>query len=239
MTPPAHRGRSGHDRWLVSYADFTTLLFAFFVTMYAMSSVGAGSGDSSWSPLPSPLQLSAQSGDSSPWPSLSSRPLLVAPARAVPAAAPLEDVRIALMAVLADAVTAGRVEVIQDPRGLVLSLPEAATFRTGSAEVTPRAEDLIAQVARSLTPLTNALRIEGHTDDMPIRTSRYRSNWELSTARASSVVAFLIGRARMPPARLSAAGYAEFHPLVPNDSAEHRARNRRVDIIVVPRTPQS
>jgi chemotaxis protein MotB len=76
------------------------------------------------------------------------------------------------------------------------------------------------------------VRVEGHTDDVPIRTARYQSNWELSTARASAVVAYLVEVGKLDPERLSAAGYGEFHPQVPNDSPEHRARNRRVDLVV-------
>ena len=82
-------------------------------------------------------------------------------------------------------------------------------------------------------PRVIAMRIEGHTDNVPIRTPRFRSNWELSTARASAVIAFVIETQAFDPVRLSAAGYGEFHPRAPNDSAENRARNRRVDIVIL------
>ena len=81
--------------------------------------------------------------------------------------------------------------------------------------------------------MPNRIRIEGHTDDVPIRTPKYASNWELSTARASAVVAFLITEAKIDPRRLSAAGYGEFHPLNPNDTGPRRARNRRVDVVIL------
>ena len=80
---------------------------------------------------------------------------------------------------------------------------------------------------------TNQIRIEGHTDDVPIHSARFASNWELSTARATAVVQWLIEREGMTPSRLSAAGYGEFHPRVPNDSTEARARNRRVDVVIL------
>jgi chemotaxis protein MotB len=153
-----------------------------------------------------------------------------------PSEGDLQDVHERLSAELSDAIDSGRLEIAQDPRGLVLSLPVEATFATGSADVQRDAQQLIGRIASTVQPLGNALRIEGHTDDVPIRTARYESNWELSTARASAVVAFLIHGAGVEPARLSAAGYSEFHPRAPNDNAENRARNRRVDIVVLNRT---
>ena len=128
---------------------------------------------------------------------------------------------------------AQQLEITTDGRGLVISLPEQATFPVGTADVTPGARALIMRVASTLAPLPNLLRIEGHTDDVPIKTPRYASNWELSTARASAVVALLIESARVDPSRLSASGYGEFHPRVANTSPENRARNRRIDLVVL------
>jgi chemotaxis protein MotB len=228
---PAHGGGS-HDRWLISYADFITLLFAFFTVMYAVSNVDAGKV----APAAASLQK-AFSGEVAPaGNTLASVSPHAAPAN--PPVAPtadtsLETVRHRLSTDLSDAIEDGRLEISTDPRGLVLSLPVEATFSTGSAEVHARARTLVARIGTTVKPLGHALRIEGHTDDVPIRTAQYESNWELSTARASAVVAYLIGAAHLEPARLSAAGYAEFHPRVPNDSAANRARNRRVDIVVL------
>jgi chemotaxis protein MotB len=115
----------------------------------------------------------------------------------------------------------------------VVSLPESATFAPASTEVTDGARELIARVAAAVEPFGHSLRIEGHTDDVPIRTRAFQSNWELSTARASTVIRFLIERVAFDPRRLSAAGYGEFHPRVANDSPANRARNRRVDIVIV------
>jgi chemotaxis protein MotB len=145
----------------------------------------------------------------------------------------MEALRRALDARLADAIAERRVDVIQDARGLVISLPEDAAFPTGSTGVAPAALDLIGRVAATVQPLPNAIRIEGHTDDVPIRTAKYGSNWELSTARASAVVVHLMTQVGIAPDRLSAAGYGEFHPRVPNDSAANRARNRRIDIVIL------
>jgi chemotaxis protein MotB len=103
----------------------------------------------------------------------------------------------------------------------------------GRAEIDGDAQHLFHEIAVTLAALPNAVRVEGHTDDIPIHTSHYASNWELSTARATSVVAYFVQRVGLSPDRLSAAGYAEFHPQVENTSAQARARNRRVDIIVL------
>ena len=108
-----------------------------------------------------------------------------------------------------------------------------AAFGTGSTDISPEARDLIGRVAAAVAPTLHALRIEGHTDNVPIRTARYASNWELSTARASAVVAHLVNTVEFDPTRLSAAGYGEFHPRVANDTPENRARNRRIDIVIL------
>jgi chemotaxis protein MotB len=117
--------------------------------------------------------------------------------------------------------------------GGVIALPESASFGTGSAELATPARQFLLDLADTLRDTDVLVRIEGHTDTVPVTGGRYRSNWELSTARASAVVAFLIADASIAPARLSAAGYAEFHPRVANDSGEQRALNRRVDVVLI------
>lgn len=225
---PAHRSsRVGQDRWLLSYADVVTLLLLFFVTLYGLASVNADGTPH----VSSALRVAL--GPAEPPDGTPDAARLVASPAVVAKASSLDGIRLHLTAVFAEALQEGRIEVSRDARGLVLSLPEEATFDSASAEVTPQAGALIAQVAEELGPFPHPLRIEGHTDDLPVMAGRYRSNWELSTARAGSVVAFLIEQAGLAPGRLSAAGYAEFHPRVPNDSPAHRARNRRVDIVVV------
>jgi chemotaxis protein MotB len=228
--------RSGHqDRWLVSYADFITLLFAFFTVLYAVSTVDARKV----APAASSMQQAFSLPEAAPAPRPAREPATITaapPTPPGPTAGDLDGVRERLSIELADAIDSGRLEITVDPRGLVLSLPVEATFATGSADVHPQARRLIARIASSVQPLGHALRIEGHTDDVPIRTARYGSNWELSTARASAVVSFLIADAGVEPARLSAAGYGEYHPRAPNDGPANRARNRRVAIVVLNRT---
>ena len=117
-------------------------------------------------------------------------------------------------------------------RGLVLSIPEASAFAPGSADLSDAAKQVIMQLAISLRESGNSLLIEGHTDDVPIHSARFASNWELSTARATAVVQWLVENEHFPPTRLSAAGYGEYRPRVVNESIQARARNRRVDIVI-------
>lgn len=222
------RRRVSNERWLVSYADFITLLFAFFATMYAISSVDA----MKLSRVAHALQVAFD--DSARGRSLGSGEGLL-PERGTRLPPPLGDaevVRRQITGDLARDLEGHHLNLIVDPRGLTLSIPEAGAFQTGSDELSPAAEALIGRIARALAQVRSAVRVEGHTDDLPIRTARFRSNWDLSTARASRVVEFLIERG-IAPERLAAAGYAEFHPRAPNDSVAARASNRRVDLVVL------
>jgi len=230
--------RVGADRWLVSYADFTTLLLAFFMALYTVSDINPAKLASAQSsmraafdtPVAVPASVAAPATSVVPVTPPAERPH--AGSLPAPRAEAIAQVRDRIEKELAGAITAGQLEIGADDRGLVLSLPESATFSVASADVTPSAQAVIDRVATTLEPIEVTVRIEGHTDDTPIRTVRYSSNWELSTARASAVVARFIDQ-RMDPRRLSAAGYGEFHPRASNATAEGRASNRRVDVVVV------
>lgn len=137
-----------------------------------------------------------------------------------------------LRALLDDALTLPGVDTTASVRGYVISLPEAGSFAAGSADLSDRAAEAIRELAVRLATVPNQIRVEGHTDDVPIATADFQSNWELSTARATRVVELLIEEG-LGPGRLSAAGYGEYRPRLPNGSAETRARNRRVDIVVL------
>lgn len=233
-----------HERWLVSYADFITLLFAFFTTMYAISTVDArklgamvdsmqaafANGD-----VPTPSRRGGGPGGGGP--ELSPGPEAVAPAkpqvvRTGVKAVTLQDLQAHLSERLSQQIRDGSVDVLRDPRGLVVSLREAGAFPTGSADISITAQAVLGAVANSIASVANYVRVEGHTDDVPIHTDRYRSNWELSTTRATNVVGFLTS-AGVGPQRLSASGYGEFHPRVPNNSDLNRSHNRRVDIVIL------
>ncbi len=201
------------DRWLISYADFMTLLVAFFATLYAASLT-----ETAVTTAPAPTETAAPA---------------TAPSEAPPPPDPAVALRAEVERALAPELAAGYLQLIEDPRGLVIEVPEAGAFDVGQADLAPEAAQMLTRVATMLTTLPNAVRIEGHSDTTPIRTSQYASNWELSTARATRVVEFLVTTAGLAPSRLSAAGYAEFKPRAANDTPAGRARNRRVDLVLL------
>jgi chemotaxis protein MotB len=149
----------------------------------------------------------------------------------------LNKVQEELEKVLAPEIRNHMVDVKAKREGLIVSLREMGFFVSGSASLQPGSRDAIDRLAAILKERPEALRIEGHSDDVPIHNERFESNWELSTMRATDLVKVLITRYGLDPSRLSAAGYAEFHPVALNDSAEGRARNRRVDIVILNANP--
>lgn len=207
-TPTLPARRSIRDRWMVSYADMITLLFACFAALYASSVVP-----------PAPAQAAAAAA-----------PRIDETAAAADERAALAE-RIRTAVSNADA--AGGVEVSETAQGVVVSLPEAGAFPLGQADLSQAARRVIRELADVLLTEDGEIRVEGHTDNAPIATSRFASNWELSAARATEVIRFLIAQGAIPAERLSAGGYGEFRPIAPNDTPEHRARNRRVDIIIL------
>jgi len=224
--------RSGHDRWLISYADLVTLLLALFTTLYAASTIDAHK----LGPLSSSIREAFDAPPATAVPGAA--PAIVAPVTVVAGAPPREDLQLRLARDLAEAIKLDRVRMHRDARGLILSLPEEAAFAVASSDVSGEARQMVDRIAAAVAPTPNSIRIEGHTDDVPIRTSRFQSNWELSTARASAVVEYLVTTSGLAPGRLSAAGYGEFHPRVPNDTPENRAANRRIDIVILDGDPR-
>jgi chemotaxis protein MotB len=212
---------------VIPYADFVTLLFAFFTALYAVTAVDATRLPSMAEGVReavgmSPLPKDTPGTETTPVPAPSPDPPPPVPA----------DVRAAIERELGEDLAAGRLEMAEDRRGLVLAIPEAFSFDTGRADLSAQASALMARVGGVLRTLPNAVRVEGHTDDTPIHTPRFTSNWDLSTARATEVVAFFV-ESGLAPDRLSAAGYSQYHPRAGNDTADGRARNRRVDIVIL------
>jgi chemotaxis protein MotB len=220
--------KAARDRWLIPYADLVTLLFAFFTALYAVTASDA----SRLSAMTEGLRAAV--GTRQP------------PAPAVPEPSPappeptneidrgdVSQARDAILRDLSDLLDANSLELVDDRRGLVLAIPESNSFDTGRADLSNQAQALMSRIAGVLAGVPNALRVEGHTDDAPIHTPQFTSNWDLSTARATRVVDFLISRGGVAPERLSAAGYSYYHPRASNDTAPGRARNRRVDIVVL------
>lgn len=221
------------DRWVVSYADFVTLLFAFFTTLYASSTVDVAKLTNVANGLQTAFETPAV--PTTPIDGVAGgtgREVLNHSEGAV-VDTQIAYVRSQVETELNEAVKAGQVEINRDRRGLVISIPETGAFPVGSADLSPALQQVMQRLSQAVERLPNAIRIEGHTDDVPIHTPRFASNWELSAARAISVVNVLMARGTVPPDRLSVAGYGEYRPRVSNTTPGGRSRNRRVDIVIL------
>ncbi|MFN3396998.1 MAG: flagellar motor protein MotD [Sulfurimicrobium sp.] len=240
-----------HERWLVSYADFITLLFAFFVVMYAISSINEGKyrvlSDSlvdafkqtptSQDPLRLGKEQPRRSEDNKQKVIL--QPISVRKADQAQEAKrkkqeeKMKGIATDLLKVMEPLVKEGQVRVTQSPLGVSIEINASVLFAPGQAQLQKQSIAVLTAVAQVAAGVPNAIHIEGHTDNIPISTPAYPSNWELSTARASSVVRLFIENG-VNPARLTAIGYADQRPVEPNDTNEGRGRNRRVTIMIEP-----
>ena len=216
------------DRWLVSYADFITLLFTFFVMMYAVSSLNEGQYrvisqsivatfrhrsprerlHVLFSPNPS------QSGVATSKTSIVLRRALETLARTSP--------------------SPGKVNVVEDGRRLRVRIQAGFLFREGQAHLRKQSRPVLAALARVLADSGVSFRVEGHTDNLPVH-GRYRNNWALSAARAVHVLSFLLAAAPLDPRRTSTVAFGSSRPLAPNDTSDHRRQNRRVEIVLLKR----
>lgn len=234
---------AGHERWLVSYADFITLLFAFFVVMFASSQADKGKAEQMSAAVKDALEgshtaalvqavLGGAVGQKE-----KGNLMMKGPGGAEKAnpqtVVELQPSLDALRKDLQGDIDSGRIRISMQQRGLVVSLAEAAFFPSGHDDMAAGAAETIERIAASLRGLPNHLRMEGHTDSRPIHGGRFRSNWELSAARAIAVRDLFESRGNIPAGRMSVAGYGETAPVAENDSDEGRARNRRVDVVVL------
>lgn len=224
-----------HERWLLTYADMITLLLVLFIVLLAMSETDAAKAKELAQSLRSAMHLSAGGGTDAALPP-ASNDMLTGGGALLPEAQALMKIQEKLEQEIAaqnGAEAAQSVTTSLSQRGLVISLANSAFFDSGEASLRPQARSVLKTVAGTLKSSKRFIMVEGHTDNTPINTARYPSNWELSTARATTVVRYLITDYGIPPKRLSAAGYGEYYPLVANTTFENRARNRRVDLVIL------
>jgi len=241
MPRKKHAAHENHERWLVSYADFITLLFAFFVVMFASSQADKNKAKQVSEAVREALETGKFGGAVSGLlgRSLNSkRPPAKAdeqPAtqRASGGAGDLAGSLATLTAALQPEIQSGKVKVELQARGLVISLREAAFFPSGDDSLLPSADPSLDKIAAAIEKLPNSVRLEGHTDSIPIHNARFQSNWQLSAARGIAMLDLFVDRYKISPQRLCIAGYADTVPVESNDSAEGRAHNRRVDIVIV------
>ena len=217
--------QGGSASWMLTYGDMMTLLLTFFVLLFAFSSIDEGRFSaiiSAFQGYFGIMDMSRIDGD--------------------PVILPFDPSELAReqmlnlyeqLTSLIEATGIDGVHLEQQERGLIIRFAEQVFFDLGEATLKPEALDILSAVAEFLRDLPNPLRVEGHTDNWPIRTARFPSNWELSVHRATNVVRYLINEEGFDPQKLSAVGYAEYRPIRPNDTAEDRAMNRRVDIVIM------
>ena len=227
--------KDNKERWLLTYSDLITLLMVFFVVLYALSSINARKFQSMAFSLAMAMGGGGQSVLSEPGaalaPGISSSSFEID--KEMQELSEMERIKNELQAYIDQNGLNGKVTVNLEERGVVVSFQDVALFPLGSAGLLPDAKEKINKIGQILMKTTHYIRVEGHTDNLPINTRSFPSNWELSVARATSVVQELIYSLNFTPYRLSATGYGEFRPREPNDSDAQRQRNRRVDIVIL------
>jgi chemotaxis protein MotB len=238
MAKKKHEEHENHERWLVSYADFITLLFAFFVVMYSISSVNEGkfrtvsdSIKAALNPVVSPSSVLV--------------PFTLGENKALSLKPTLEDAKEPavrrLRQIMRSLKNETHLEIIQLKEltngDIVLTLPDTVLFRSGESVLRPEARPFIQAISEALIELGRHVRVEGHTDNVPIATAQFPSNWELSAARAVTVVRTLSEEYGVQSSHLTAVGHADSRSLTDNLTPENRAKNRRVEIVVLEPRP--
>jgi chemotaxis protein MotB len=235
-----------HERWLVSYADFITLLFAFFVVMFATSQADKGKAQQVSDSVKRALEGEKMSAvmasilGGTVTDKGHGNAMMRGPGGAE-TKDEKKDQKLAellpslkyLTEALKKEIEAGQIQISMQARGLVVSFNQAALFAPGEDVISPDAYEGLGKVAGALANMPNPVRLEGHTDSTPINTARFHSNWELSSARSIAILELLSTRYGIDRTRLSIAGYADTAPIASNDTDEGRARNRRADIVIL------
>ncbi len=232
------------NRWVISYADFVTMLLALFMVMFATSHMGATkikdvnksiqkvfANQSAIQKIEEKesngnvTKNETETKEDSVFEN-SGKTILEGKDGILDSQAVMEQIK-------KDIDVDTSIKVLKSDRGVVIRLNDTMLFDQGSAIIKPDAMATLQKIAGSLEKFKNPIVIEGHTDSMPIRNEKYPSNWELSTARATNIIKYLTANYKFPPSRLSAVGYGEYMPIEQNTTPQGRAKNRRVDIIVL------
>jgi chemotaxis protein MotB len=249
------RAPPSHDRWLISYADFITLLFALFVVMFATSQTDRSKAQQVSDSVKEALEhgginavvhqiMGGTVNDKG-----RGNSMMRGPGGSEPFKAPVVEIRATKVSVtdltssmeylnreLAREIKAGKVDVHLESRGLVVSLRQAAYFPSGGDEIAPETFGSLAKIATTIRGLPNPIQLDGHTDSIPIHNDRFRSNWELSAARSIAILQLFCGPYGLPRNRFAIAGYADTEPVDSNGTPEGRGHNRRVDVVILNQT---
>ncbi len=219
-----NENEGGAPKWMVTYSDMMSLLLTFFILLFSMSTISSDKFDN----LMSSFQniLSGSKSDS----------ILYDGDNLIDLHEELiqtEEMYDKVSDYLEDQDLGSDVSVSMDSKGIFVEMKDAILFESGRAELKPEGIEVLKKLEGLISDFDNELVIEGHTDNVPMTSGRFPSNWELSTARAVTVVRYLSESLDIDPGRLSAVGYGEYRPIKPNDTAENRAANRRVNILII------
>lgn len=209
---------------MVSYADFVTLLFCFFTAMYAISNVDTNKLGKFVESMRTAFNISGSRGNAFS--------VIEGVQVFMPTDVELESSIKEMLGTLISK-SKGGIDVRRDQRGVIISVVDKFFFESGSADLKKSSKEVLDKIAEVLKQSTNMIRIEGHTDNVPINNDRFPSNWELSAARAINVAKYFIRTHNIQPERLTTIGYSEYRPVASNDTPEGRAKNRRVDIVLL------
>ncbi|HTD05373.1 flagellar motor protein MotD [Undibacterium sp.] len=240
-----HEEPDNHDRWLVSYADFITLLFAFFVVMYAISSLNEGKyrvlSNALTGAFGKVMITTPRQPEMAPSPTIKLDPLPIVKKNTEALRKEREQmtgVARDILAVLEPLVREGKVRVTQTSRGVTIDINASVLFAPGEAKLNEDSSQALKAIASVLKSDNHSIQVEGHTDNIPIKNSIFPSNWELSAVRASTVVR-LFSENGVDEGRLTAVGQGPKQPVGPNDTAEGRSRNRRVTVTILAMLPDN
>lgn len=241
MAKHKHEEHENHERWLVSYADFITLLFAFFVVMYSISSVNIGKYRTVSESIKAALNPLANQSGANQMISVGEAKLALRGRNPTDA----KEITIRRIRQLAQVIKDKQlkdmvafVTVVQTINGdIVITIPDRLLFDSGEATVRAEALPFLEGLGGVILELDRHARVEGHTDNVPIRTAQFPSNWELSAARAVMVVRVLSELYGVPAGHLTAVGHADTRPVTANSDADQRAKNRRVEVVILEQAP--
>jgi len=236
----AFREEEKLDRWLVSYADFITLLFAFFVVMFAVSSIHEGKLQEITSSLVEAFQNTPRSLDPiqvgevtrNPNDKIVEQDLAAQGGDALVEQKTLKELTRKMESEMMDLIALDEITVRRSEQWLEIEINSSILFDSASFSLVNNSRPILQKIAKILSPYPNPINVEGFTDNIPINTSLFRSNWELSAARAASVV-HLFSKQGIEPGRMSAIGYGEFRPIASNKTVEGRRKNRRVVVAIL------
>ncbi|MBI5809700.1 MAG: OmpA family protein [Deltaproteobacteria bacterium] len=223
-----HEEHENHERWLVSYADFITLLFAFFTSLYAMSTVSQSkfkAASESLSSAFSPAIFTSTMKSEGPLIAREQRPHILGEVKGM-FMNNYQKVQAALKELTKDK----KLSLVFENEKITIRVADAVLFVPGSDEMMPEGMPVLDELAAALKDVPNDISIDGHTDNIPTNTPRFPTNWDLSSARSLKILKYLIDAHKYDPKRLSASGYGEFRPLTSNDTPDGRAKNRRVEL---------